>query len=135
MKLLFTQVKVKVGFVASMGDFQADFPLPWLRQQRRINYVNICLTDNVGNDVLLIKVNNNKGICTNFTSFVFICLVPFKKSECIRCVLLFVVWKIFPVHFLNCLAAVRSFFLAVKAKPHHLRVLFYFLTAFLIAVN
>lgn len=74
-------------------------------------------------------------ICTNLTNFVFICLVPFKNSKCIHCVLLFAVWKIFSVQFLNCLAAVRSFFLAVKAKPHHLRVLFYFLTAFLIAVN
>lgn len=29
--LLFIHVKAKVGFVASMGDFQADFLSPWLR--------------------------------------------------------------------------------------------------------
>lgn len=42
------------------------------------------------NDVLLIKVNTDKGICTNLTNFVFfcICLVPFKKSKRICCDLL-----------------------------------------------
>lgn len=90
------------------------------------NYVNVWITYS---DALLLKFTNVKCPDT-FLFLTLTCSIQDKCSNCSRTQSLRLngpIWK--------CFAAVRSLFLAIKEKPHHLRVLFYFLTAFLITVN